>query len=51
MMQPDNREPVTDRSTIEHHLQVLALATPDEIDDLLTELLCTTHRTLRAQTN
>ena len=51
MQQPENREPVADRATVEHHLHSLALATPDEMDELLTELLCTTHRTLRAQTN
>jgi hypothetical protein len=51
MPQPENREPLADRPTVEHHLQVLALATAEDLDDLLTELLCCTHRTLRAQTN
>jgi hypothetical protein len=51
MPQPENREPVADRATVEHHIYVLALASRDDLDDLLTELLCTTHRTLRAQSN
>ena len=41
----------TDRSVVEHHIQTLALASREDLDDLLTELLCTTHRTISAQTN
>jgi hypothetical protein len=51
MPQPENRDPVADRATVEHHLHLLALADQDDLDDLLTELLCSTHRTLRAQAN
>jgi hypothetical protein len=50
-MEPEKREPVTDKRTVEYHLHVLELATPDDLDELLTELLCRTHSTLRAQTN
>ena len=51
MPQPENRDPVADRATVEHHLRMLALANQDDLDDLLTELLCATHRTLLAQSN
>ena len=49
MGEQENRQ--TDRTVVEQHLQALALASREDLDDLLTELLCTTHRTISAQTN
>jgi len=51
MNEPRKRQPIADRETVERNLDLLDAASRDDLDELLTDMLCVTHPSRPAQDN